>query len=104
MALITNSTPSVSLIKNLVIFSSVNGNLFSPFAKSSLNKGITLPLEPRTFPYLTIENLVFGLPDKLFAAIKSLSDVNFVAPYKLIGLEALSVESETIFFTFFNIF
>ena len=34
------------------------------------------------------------------AAIKSLSEVNLVAPYRLIGLLALSVESATTFLTF----
>ena len=33
----------------------------------------------------------------LFAAIKSLSDVSFVTPYKLIGAAALSVERATTF-------
>ena len=32
--------------------------------------------------------------------IKSLSEVNFVAPYKFIGLEALSVDKATTFLTF----
>ena len=31
--------------------------------------------------------------------MNNLSDVNFVAPYKLIGAQALSVESATTFFT-----
>ena len=32
------------------------------------------------------------------AAIKSLSETNFVAPYKFIGATALSVESAIVFF------
>ncbi len=32
---------------------------------------------------------------KLFAATNNLSDVSFVAPYKLIGEEALSVDKAT---------
>ena len=64
-----------------------------------LNKGITEPLDPITFPYRTTENLICFSPFILFAAIKSLSEVNFVAPYKLIGAHALSVESATTLFT-----
>ena len=54
-------------------------------------------LEPRTFPYLTTENLLdfsVKLPQN------NLSDTNFVAPYKFIGLEALSVESRQLFTLF----
>ena len=39
-------------------------------------------------------------PFILFAAIKSLSEVNFVAPYKLIGAHALSVDRATTRSTF----
>ena len=35
----------------------------------------------------------------LLAAIKSLSEANFVAPYRLIGAAALSVESAITFLT-----
>ena len=65
--------------------------LFSP--SNFLKRGITEPLEFATFPYLTTENLVLFLPVILFAATKSLSDVNLVAPYKLIGSAALSVDN-----------
>ena len=39
------------------------------------------------------------LPRILFAAIKSLSEVSLVAPYRLIGAHALSVDSATTFET-----
>ena len=55
------------------------------------NKGITEPLLPITFPYLTTLNFIFLLPIKLFAAINNLSEANLVAPYKFIGAAALSV-------------
>ena len=61
--------------------------------------GITEPLEPITFPYLTTENFKSLFPFMLFAAIKSLSDTSLVAPYKLIGAHALSVLSAITFFT-----
>ena len=57
-----------------------------------MKNGITDPLEFNTLPYLTSENVVSLLPPKLFAETKSLSDANFVAPYKFTGLLALSVE------------
>ena len=63
---------------------------------------ITEPLEPTTFPYLTTENLTFPLADMLFEEIKILSDVSFVAPYKFIGSDALSVDAIT-FVTLFSI-
>ena len=43
--------------------------------------GITLPLEPITFPYLTTENIDEFFPLMLFADINSFSAANFVAPY-----------------------
>ena len=52
-----------------------------------------------TFPYRTTENLVFCFPPILLAATNSLSDASFVAPYKLIGLAALSVDNAIIFST-----
>ena len=88
----TKFTPSSRLITNRVTALSVIGNFFSPSAKSFLKCGITLPLELITFPYLTTENLVLCFPDKLLAAINNLSEHNLVAPYKFIGLAALSVE------------
>ena len=45
-----------------------------------MKKGITEPLEPKTFPYLTTEKCLFFLPLILFAAINNLSEHNFVAP------------------------
>ena len=65
------------------------------FLCNSLKKGITEPLLLITFPYLTIETLnLFGF--KTLAEIKSLSEHNFDAPYKLTGDEALSVDRATI--------
>mgnify|MGYP001283228830 CR=1 FL=1 len=46
------------------------------------------------------EKTVFWEPIILFAAIKILSEANLVAPYKLIGFAALSVDKAMIFFTF----
>ena len=54
-----------------------------------------------TLPYLTTENEVSFDPLKLFADINSLSAHNLDAPYKLIGEEALSVESKIHFLTWF---
>ena len=54
-------------------------------------------------PYLTTENLVLDSPTILFAAINNLSEANFVAPYKLMGFAALSVESAITFSTLFLI-
>ena len=42
-------------------------------------------------------------PLMLFAATNNLSEVSFVAPYKLIGLLALSVDKATTFFIFSHI-
>ena len=60
---------------------------------------MTLPLEPITFPYLTTEKIVPSDPDRLLADTKSLSEHSFVAPYKFIGLTALSVDSAITLFT-----
>ena len=68
------------------------------FSFSCINFGITLPLLPVTLPYLTTENLVLLFPAMLLAAIKSLSAQSLVAPYKLIGEEALSVDKSITFF------
>ena len=63
-----------------------NEDLFS--FKSFLKKGITEPLEFRTLPYLTIENLVlYFFPPKVFADTKSLSEASLVAPYKFTGAQ-----------------
>ena len=60
---------------------------------------MTEPLEPITFPYLTTEYLTGEFPQILFAAINNLSEVSLVAPYKLIGEQALSVDKATTLFT-----
>ena len=64
-----------------------------------IKKGMTEPLEPMTFPYRTMENFIGFVPFILLAATNNLSEVNFVAPYKLIGAQALSVDSATTFRT-----
>ena len=45
-----------------------------------MKKGITEPLEPITFPYLTTANLEGCSPEYALPATNSLSEVNFVAP------------------------
>ena len=54
---------------------------------------MTDPLDPITFPYLTTENFIDLLPTILFEEVKILSEVNFVAPQRFIGSDALSVDS-----------
>ena len=71
------------------------GNL--PVALLLIKKGITEPLEPITFPYRTTENFINLLPLIPFAAMNNLSEVNLVAPYKLMGAQALSVDKATTF-------
>jgi len=97
----TNSTPCSSVIINLVILSSVIGRI--PFDRSERKKGITDPREPNTFPYLTTPKDVSCEPEYELPATNSLSDANFVAPYKLIGELALSVERAITFLTFLSI-
>ena len=46
-----------------------------------------------------MEKLISLSPAYALAAINNLSDTNFVPPYKLTGLTALSVESATTFLT-----
>ena len=94
----TISTPSTSEILNRVILGSVIGK--TPSFLFLIKKGITDPLDPITLPYRTTENFMSLNPFILFAAIKSLSEVNLVAPYKFIGAQALYVERATTFFTF----
>ena len=68
----------------------------------SLNKGITDPLEFITFPYLTIEKIVL-FPESVLLFTKSLSEASLVAPYKFIGLQALSVDRAITLFTCLSI-
>ena len=75
---------------NLVIFGLVIGNFPSDFF--FIKKGITEPFDPKTLPYRTTENLIGLFPLILLAAMNNLSEVNFVAPYKLIGAQAFSVD------------
>ena len=63
----------------------------------SLNTLKTDPLLPKTFPYLATENLKSLFPTILLAETKSLSEQSFVAPYKFIGAQALSVDNATTF-------
>ena len=67
----------------------------TPLSLLDIKKGITEPLDPITLPYLTTLNLTFLDPLILLAATNNLSEASFVAPYKLIGAHALSVESAT---------
>src|SRR5690606_11687163 len=75
------------------MFESVMGK--TPSFLLLIKNGMTDPLDPITFPYRTTEKRIGLLPRMLFAATKSLSDANFVAPYKLIGAQALSVDKAT---------
>jgi hypothetical protein len=102
VALRTNLTASSKSILNLVISGSVIINFCFLLIRSK-KKGITDPRLPNTFPYLTTEKLVFFFPTKVLADKKSLSAHNFVAPYKLIGDDALSVDKAITFFTFNSI-
>src|SRR6478609_2213383 len=82
---------------NRVIAISVIGN--APVLLLFKKKGITEPFEPITLPYLTTENFIGLVPRMLLAAINNLSEASFVAPYKLMGAAALSVERATTFST-----
>ena len=66
------------------------------------SNGIIDPLEFKTFPYLTTEKLV-AEPDNALAVTKSFSAHNFVAPYKFMGLTALSEDKAITFLTFASI-
>ena len=59
--------------------------------------GAIEPLLPKTLPYLTTLNLISLLPLILFAEVNNLSEHNFVAPYRFIGDDALSVDSAIVF-------
>ena len=61
--------------------------------------GMMDPRDPMTFPYRTTAKRVSSFPAYELPATNNLSEVSFVAPYKLIGLLALSVESATTRFT-----
>ena len=58
-------TPSSSVILNLVICGSVIGSF--PVLRILRKRGITEPLDPITFPYLTTENLISLAPRMLLA-------------------------------------
>ena len=57
---------------------------------------VLLNLQIITLPYLTTENRCFVFLNKV-CSTNNLSDASFVAPYKLDGLDALSVESAITF-------
>ena len=82
---------------NLVMRASVIGN--SPLSLIDIKNGMTEPRDPITFPYLTTAYRVPCSPPYEFEATNNLSEANFVAPYKFIGDDALSVESATTRFT-----
>ena len=83
---------------NLVILLSVILKLLF-FFNLSINKGNIDPLLCKTFPYLKTEKHKSFLPTILFAEVNNLSAQSLVAPYKLTGEEALSVERAKTFFT-----
>ncbi len=94
------------------VVTSVIGSTVSPLASSDKNRGRTLPRDPRTFPYrtclgtevsetqgkckgqTTAKRVRLAL-ERWFAAMNNLSDASLLAPYKLMGLAALSVDSAT---------
>ena len=73
--------------------------VITPFFLCPKNFGITEPLLPITFPYLTTLKDNFLFPIILLAAIINLSEQSFEAPYKFMGAAALSVERLITFFT-----
>ena len=87
----TKRTPCSSVIQKRVMRSSVIGSSFAPSAISLAKNGTTEPFEPTTLPYLATLKRVRRVPAMLFAAVKSLSLASFVAPYRFMGLQALSV-------------
>ena len=66
-----------------------------PSFRLAKKKGITDPREPITLPYLTTEKRTSREPFMLLAATNNLSLHNLVAPYRLIGAAALSVDNAT---------
>ena len=82
---------------NLVIFASVI--VKTPDLAFFKKNGMTEPLEPITFPYLTTLKIVSLSPLILLAARNNFSAHNFVAPYKLTGAAALSVLKPITFLT-----
>ena len=75
-----------------------------PFFICSLKRGTTEEEEPKTFPNLTIENLVFILLGAFSCCLAKLCKINsenlLVAPITFVGLTALSVEIKTKLLTF----
>ena len=87
----TSSTACGIVIKNRV--TSLSVTVTTPFSTCFLNNGITEPLEFKTFPKRTAENLVcFDFSDFSYTYI---SQQRLLAPITLIGSTALSVEIST---------
>src|SRR5688572_16204271 len=66
-----------------------------PDLASDMKNGMTEPREPITFPYRTTAKRVLCVPAYALPAMNNLSEASFVAPYRLIGLLALSVDNAT---------
>ena len=98
MRCLSKQDSSKVIIKRVILLSVIGINFF--IFCIFLKKGKTEPLEPRTLPYLTTENIE-PFFSKSFADIINLSAASFVAPYKLTGLHALSVDNPIIRFIFF---
>ncbi len=61
-----------------------------------LNRGITLPFDPKTLPKRTAENFVFDT----LSALEIISSANrLVAPITFVGRTALSLDTNTNFLT-----
>ena len=86
-----------SRFTSIISKSSVIG--ISSLSFNDKKNGITEPLEPITLPYLTTLKDIFCFPLMLLAAINNLSEQSFVAPYRLIGAAALSVDRAITFLT-----
>ena len=76
----TKLTPSLRVIRNRVMRTSVIGSSWTSRCNRRWKNGITDPREPTTLPYRTTENRVPMSPDRLLAATMVLSDASLVAP------------------------
>ena len=103
-ASLTKLTESSNDIKNLVIDGSVSVRI-SFFFILLIKKGMRLPLENITLPYLVIqiEVFIFFNSFSLALAIATFSIIAFEIPIALMGYTALSVLKITIFLTLFSI-
>src|SRR5690606_41195644 len=89
----TSSTACSNEIIKRVMRSSVTGN--TPLSLMDWKNGITEPREPITLPYRTTEKRVPCSPEYELEATNNLSEASLVAPYRLTGELALSVERAT---------